>query len=277
MPFNCTKSARISLPNVLQSIFSSELAPQLRIPSTRPLSRPFLPRQSARSRMAITTVSIDSIPITSAQKPQTPAPSQDGTSTATDNSKLENQTSDDQASAQVTKSAASSPSTSDSNSKSKKHNKKTASDRDAKKATSKDRKNDGLKPPKRREAWEVQKDALKKKFPAGWTPPKKLSPDAMEGIRHLHSVQPNKFTTAVLAQEFKVSPEAIRRILKSKWRPSEAEMEKRRQRWDRRHERIWGHLAELGLRPKRRGSSVGDPAEILNDRKSKTSGDSPSV
>lgn len=102
---------------------------------------------------------------------------------------------------------------------------------------------------KKLEHWQVQKGALEKKFPDGWNPAKKLSPDAMDGIRHLHSSAPERFTTTFLADEFKVSPEAIRRILKSKWRPSEAEMDSRQQRWERRHDRIWSQMAELGLRP----------------------------
>ena len=99
------------------------------------------------------------------------------------------------------------------------------------------------------ENWQVQKAALKEKFAGGWNPPKKLSPDALDGIRHLHAKAPEQFTTAVLAEEFEVSPEAIRRILKSKWRPSEDEMESRRKRWENRHDRIWSRMAELGLRP----------------------------
>jgi len=99
------------------------------------------------------------------------------------------------------------------------------------------------------EDWQVQKAALKEKFADGWNPPKKLSPDALDGIRHLHAKAPEQFTTAVLAQEFEMSPEAIRRILKSKWRPSEDEMESRRKRWENRHDRIWSRMAELGLRP----------------------------
>ncbi|CAI7602683.1 unnamed protein product [Penicillium glandicola] len=99
------------------------------------------------------------------------------------------------------------------------------------------------------ENWRVQKAALKEKFAGGWNPPKKLSPDALDGIRHLHAKAPEQFTTAVLAEEFEMSPEAIRRILKSKWRPSEDEMESRRKRWENRHDRIWSRMAELGLRP----------------------------
>ena len=101
----------------------------------------------------------------------------------------------------------------------------------------------------RLEEWQVQKGALEKKFPTGWNPQKKLSPDALDGIRQLHATAPERFTTSVLAEEFKVSPESIRRILKSKWKPSGQEVESRRKRWERRHERIWSHMAELGLRP----------------------------
>lgn len=101
----------------------------------------------------------------------------------------------------------------------------------------------------RPEEWQVQKGALEKKFPTGWNPQKKLSPDALDGIRQLHATAPERFTTSVLAEEFKVSPESIRRILKSKWKPSGEEAESRRKRWERRHERIWSHMAELGLRP----------------------------
>jgi hypothetical protein len=45
-----------------------------------------------------------------------------------------------------------------------------------------------------------------------------------------------------------MSPEAIRRILKSKWRPSETEVLKRRERWERRKGRIEEAMGELGLR-----------------------------
>ncbi|KAE8165996.1 Required for respiratory growth protein 9, mitochondrial [Aspergillus tamarii] len=136
------------------------------------------------------------------------------------------------------------------------------SSRDKKHARS-DRTSPDYKPKKKKEHWQVQKDALKKKFKEGWNPSKKLSPDALEGIRHLHAVAPDKFTTPVLAEQFQVSPEAIRRILKSKWRPSEAEMEDRRKRWEKRHDRIWSHLSELGLRPKTKRTEALDDSNIL--------------
>ncbi|GKZ17046.1 required for respiratory growth protein 9 mitochondrial [Aspergillus brasiliensis] len=125
-------------------------------------------------------------------------------------------------------------------------------------------------PQKKPEKWQIHRQALKEKFKDGWNPPKKLSPDALEGIRHLHAVAPEKFTTSVLAEEFKISPEAIRRILKSKWRPSETEIEDRRKRWERRHDRIWGHLSELGLRPStKRTRDLTDANQLLYGNKKK--------
>ncbi|OGE53571.1 hypothetical protein PENARI_c007G10268 [Penicillium arizonense] len=120
---------------------------------------------------------------------------------------------------------------------------------------------------KKPEPWQVQKAALEKKFPQGWNPPKKLSPDALDGIRHLHAKAPEQFTTPVLAQEFEVSPEAIRRILKSRWQPSEDEQESRRQRWEKRHDRIWSRMAELGLRPETKRTKPISDARVLYDDK----------
>lgn len=108
-----------------------------------------------------------------------------------------------------------------------------------------------------REAWQIQKDALKTKFCAeGWAPRKRLSPDALEGIRALHAQFPNKYTTPVLADQFEVSAEAIRRILKSKWRPNDEETVSRRTRWDKRGERIWSRMVALGVKPPKRWREV---------------------
>lgn len=114
----------------------------------------------------------------------------------------------------------------------------------------------------KQESWNIQRKALKEKFPEGWNPRKKLSPDAMEGIRGLHTQDPVKYSTPVLAEQFKVSPEAIRRILKSKWasKAGEEKIEERRDRWAKRHDRIWDQQAELGLRPRRtKETGVEDP------------------
>jgi hypothetical protein len=108
------------------------------------------------------------------------------------------------------------------------------------------------------EPWQAQKRALQQKFgEQGWSPRKRLSPDALEGIRALHAQYPEKFTTPVLADQFKVSPEAIRRILRSKWRPDEAEESSRRQRWDKRGETIWRQMVELGVKPPKRWREMG--------------------
>ncbi|KAL1792787.1 hypothetical protein ACET3X_009294 [Alternaria dauci] len=111
---------------------------------------------------------------------------------------------------------------------------------------------------KERPAWAVQKEALKEKLGgAAWNPRKRLSPDTMEGIRHLHMTQPDKFTTPVLAQHFKISPEGIRRILKSKWRPSDEEYEERMERWNKRGERIWSNMVEMGIKPPKKWREMG--------------------
>lgn len=100
------------------------------------------------------------------------------------------------------------------------------------------------------ETWQIQKNALSEKFgSSGWWPRKRLSPDALDGIRTLHAQHPNKYTTPVLADEFKISPEAVRRILKSNWRPNEVEVEERAQRWEKRGESIWSQMVEVGIKP----------------------------
>ncbi|KAK2066104.1 mitochondrion organization and biogenesis protein [Colletotrichum caudatum] len=106
---------------------------------------------------------------------------------------------------------------------------------------------DGAKP--KREAWQIQKEALRKKFPEGWNPRKRLSPDAIAGIKALHAQFPEEYTLRTLADKFEVSPEAIRRILKSKWQASPEEEEKRQERWFRRGVSVWSRYAELGMKP----------------------------
>lgn len=117
-----------------------------------------------------------------------------------------------------------------------------------------------------REQWQIQKAALKSKFKGeAWNPKKRLSPDTIEGIRTMHQNDPYRYTTPVLAEHFKVSPEAIRRILKSKWQPSAEEAEKRRERWERRGERVWSSMAEIGVKPPKpwrvRGVGKAEPGD----------------
>jgi hypothetical protein len=103
----------------------------------------------------------------------------------------------------------------------------------------------------------MQKEALKKKFPEGWSPRKKLSPDALIGIRMLHQQFPEEYTTEVLAKKFEVSPEAIRRILKSKWTPDPEEELERQERWFNRGKKVWTHWAALGKKPPRKWRAEG--------------------
>ncbi|KAH6885890.1 hypothetical protein B0T10DRAFT_491850 [Thelonectria olida] len=100
--------------------------------------------------------------------------------------------------------------------------------------------------------WRIQKEALKEKFPDGWKPRKRLSPDALAGIRALNAQFPDVYTTSTLASRFEVSPENIRRILKSKWQPNADEEKGRQERWFKRGMQVWDHQAALGMKPPRK-------------------------
>ena len=119
-----------------------------------------------------------------------------------------------------------------------------------------------------RKPWQTQKAALKEKFSEqGWAPRKRLSPDALDGIRMLHKQDPLKNSTDALSTQFQVSPEAMRRILKSKWKPSEEEEDDRRRRWNNRGEQIWTHMVELGVKPPKKWREMGiarKPAGMLS-------------
>lgn len=111
-------------------------------------------------------------------------------------------------------------------------------------------------PPKRK-TWMEQKAALKEKFPEGWKPMKRLSPEAQAGIRALHAQYPEQYTTPALADHFQVSPEAIRRILRTKWVPTPKEEADRERRWFERGKSVWNRYAELGLKPPKRWREEG--------------------
>lgn len=82
--------------------------------------------------------------------------------------------------------------------------------------------------------WKRQMFSLREKFQGEpWRPKKRLSRTAMEGIRKLKAYDPN-IKSGDIAKEFKVSPEAVRRILRSKWMPNEQEEENIQKRWVRR-------------------------------------------
>ena len=110
----------------------------------------------------------------------------------------------------------------------------------------------------------AHRDAMKKSFPEGWAPPRKLSREAMDSLRQLHKMDPQAFSTPVLADRFHISPEAVRRILKGRWEPTreqrvrlaerermarEKNREERRAEERRRHETL---EKESVWRPKKR-------------------------
>ncbi|KAL7277342.1 hypothetical protein ACG7TL_009200 [Trametes sanguinea] len=68
--------------------------------------------------------------------------------------------------------------------------------------------------------YRAHRETMKRKFPQGWEPPRKISREAMDSLRELHALNPSMFSTPVLAERFRISKEAVRRILKSKWEPS---------------------------------------------------------
>ena len=74
--------------------------------------------------------------------------------------------------------------------------------------------------------WAKHRASLKAKFPEGWAPPHKLSRAAMDGLRALHAHDPETFPTPVLAEKFRISPEAVRRILRSKWEPTKEQRDR---------------------------------------------------
>ena len=82
------------------------------------------------------------------------------------------------------------------------------------------------------------REKMKKLFPGGWSPPHKLSRQAMDGLRVLHMHDPVTFSTPMLAERFRISPEAIRRILRSKWEPS-SEQRARLLRREMREKQAW--------------------------------------
>lgn len=109
----------------------------------------------------------------------------------------------------------------------------------------------------RRERWMIEKEAAKRKYPDGYKPMKRLSPDAIVGIRALHAQQPDYYTVPMLSKEFEVTPEAIIRILRSKWRPSPEEETDRQRRWHRRGQAVWQRWADMGTKPPKQWRELG--------------------
>lgn len=113
--------------------------------------------------------------------------------------------------------------------------------------------------------WKRQMFALKEKFQDGWNPRRKLSREQMERLRDIKASQPQINNTA-LGEMFKVSPESIRRILKSRWKPSTTEKKKLQERWTRRGERLGakGNRAPgVRLKPTQASKRLKDPGQNI--------------
>lgn len=137
--------------------------------------------------------------------------------------------------------------------------------------------------PREREHWQIDKDSRIKKYPEGWKPQKRLSPDAISGIRALHAQLPEEYHTRKLAETFQVSPEAISRILRTHWSPSSEEEEDRTRRWLKRGESVWTRYAEAGVKPPKKwreaGIGNGKPDWMINKpiTKKKEAGPTPAL
>jgi hypothetical protein len=102
--------------------------------------------------------------------------------------------------------------------------------------------------------WAKHRASMKAKFPEGWAPPHKISRAAMDGLRALHTHDPETFTTPVLADKFRISPEAVRRILRSKWEPTKEQrgrLLERERRFRQDHARPKSSTAEGGVGPEK--------------------------
>ncbi|BGP16162.1 Required for respiratory growth protein 9 mitochondrial [Rhodosporidiobolus nylandii] len=84
--------------------------------------------------------------------------------------------------------------------------------------------------------WLKHRQTLQKQFPTGWAPPKRISREAMDLIRSLHGSDPERYSTPVLSARFKISPEAVRRVLRSKFEHTVEE--KARREAQRKEDRI---------------------------------------
>ena len=86
--------------------------------------------------------------------------------------------------------------------------------------------------------WKKRDETIKNKIKgARWNPSKKLSQTTMDNVRLLKEQMPH-LTSSDLAKQFEISPEAIRRILKNKFKRTEEESKRIQERWERRGKMI---------------------------------------
>ncbi|KAK6504834.1 Required for respiratory growth protein 9 mitochondrial [Arthrobotrys musiformis] len=100
--------------------------------------------------------------------------------------------------------------------------------------------------------WKIHQDAVRSKLKSErWNPFSRLSPAAVATLKQLKAENPG-MTVEEYAPIFKISPDALRRILKSKWTPKPEEEADRNDRWRRRGKNVWQEWEEKGLVQKKR-------------------------
>lgn len=93
------------------------------------------------------------------------------------------------------------------------------------------------------EPWKRQMFALKERFPQGWDPKRRLSRDEMEDLRQRKRAHP-ELNNSQLGDMYRVSPEAVRRVLRSTWAPKGDAAQRVQKRWKRRGERLGAKPAQ---------------------------------
>ncbi|GAA5977884.1 hypothetical protein JCM11641_006099 [Rhodosporidiobolus odoratus] len=120
--------------------------------------------------------------------------------------------------------------------------------------------------------WKRHRQTMLKKFPGGWEPPKRISREAMDLIRTLARDDPQKYTVSALAQKFKISPEAVRRIVKSRFElPPEEKTRREAKRKDMRQRDI----AQGGVQGNQQawGGDVAGERQEMRNLRSRVEGD----
>lgn len=104
-------------------------------------------------------------------------------------------------------------------------------------------------PPRNPPQWLKHRTTLRENFPTGWAPPKRISREAIDLLRVLQQSDPTLYTTPVLAERFKISPEAVRRILKSRFVLDQGERLRRETKRKAERLRMLAEQAVLGDGP----------------------------
>ncbi|KAK6345488.1 Required for respiratory growth protein 9 mitochondrial [Orbilia javanica] len=100
--------------------------------------------------------------------------------------------------------------------------------------------------------WKIHMDSVKTKLGGEkWNPFTRLSPAAVATLKQLKQENPG-MTVEEYAPIFKISPDALRRILKSKWMPTPEQETDRNERWKRRGKAVWQEWEEEGMVQKKR-------------------------